>query len=62
MAGLKTYVPGLRLILKAAHRYATRYHAQLSVVLTTQQLACLTSTIQALADCLALLGSATPED
>lgn len=52
----KTYVPGLRLVLYAAHRFATRYQARLSGSLTSEQYTCLVSTIQALADCLALLG------
>lgn len=56
MASIKTYVYTLRIVLKAAHRYATRYQSQLSAVLTTAQYNCLVSTIQALADCLALLG------
>jgi len=53
---LKTYVFTLRLVLKEAHRYATRYQTQLSAHLTAPQYTCLVSTIQALADCLALLG------
>lgn len=53
---LKTYVPGLRLILKAAHRYATRYQAQLNTILTVDQYTCLVSTIAAIGACLALLG------
>lgn len=57
---LRTYVPGLRLVLYAAHRFATRYQATLSSTLTTEQYTCLLSTITALADCLAVLGQATP--
>lgn len=52
----RTYVPALRVVLYAAHRYATRYQSKLSAALTTEQYTCLVSTIQALADCLALLG------
>jgi hypothetical protein len=54
---LKTYVPHLRVVLKVAHKYATRYQTQLSAVLTPDQYACLTDTIQALSSCLALLGT-----
>jgi hypothetical protein len=53
--GPKIFVPGLVLALRAAHRYSTRYQAQLSLHLTTPQYTCLVSTIQALADCLAIL-------
>jgi len=58
MTGFRTYVPGLRAVLYAAHRFATRYQARLATTLTTPQYNCLTSTIQAIADCLALLGAA----
>lgn len=53
--GRRTYVPGLIFILRAAHKFATRYQQQLSTTLSTEQYACLVSTIQALADCLALI-------
>jgi len=56
----KTYVPGLVLIFKTAHRYATRYQAKLSVILTAPQYTCLLSTIQALADCLAVIEAPEP--
>jgi len=56
--GLRNYVPHLRTVLKVAHKYATRYQSQLSLALTPEQYTCLTSTIQAIADCLALLGNA----
>lgn len=59
MSGLRTYVPGLRLVLYTAHRFATRYQSKLSLALTSEQYTCLTSTIQAMADCLALLGNPT---
>lgn len=52
----KTYVPTLRFVLREAHKYATRYQPQLSQSLGSAQYACLVSTIQAIADCLALLG------
>lgn len=56
----KTYEQGLRLVLKAAHRYGTRYQTQLSGTLSSPQYTCLVSVIQAIADCLALLGSEIP--
>lgn len=56
MASLKTYVYTLRVVLRAAHKYATRYQTQLSAHLTEAQYNCLVDTIQALASCLALLG------
>ena len=55
---IKTYVPGLRFVLKRAHRFMTRYQQTLSNTLTEPQYTCLLSTIQAVADCLALLGNA----
>lgn len=55
----KTYEVGLRLILKSAHRYGTRYQSQLARFLTGPQYTCLVSTLQAIADCLALLGEPT---
>lgn len=54
----RTYVPGLRLVLNAAHRYSTRYQATLENNLTPAQYTCLQEVINALAACLALLGSA----
>jgi len=59
MSGFKTYIPGLRLVLKTAHRFATRYQSKLSGSLTSEQYTCLVSTIQAIGDCLALLGEPT---
>lgn len=56
---LKTYIPGLRIVLYTAHRFATRYQKQLSGNLTNEQYTCLISTIQSIADCLALLGNDT---
>ena len=56
----KTYVPGLVLILRTAHRYATRYQAALSGSLTAPQYECLLDLIAALASCLAALGTTEP--
>jgi len=53
---MRTYVFTLRKVMQAAHHYATRWQTQLSAHLTTAQYNCLVSTIQAIADCLALLG------
>jgi len=61
MASPRTYVPGLRAVLYIAHKFATRYQDKLHEHLTTDQYNCLVSTIQAIADCLALLGQPTPE-
>lgn len=52
----KTYVPGLRFVLKTAHKYGTRYQNALSAHLTTEQYTCLLSTLQAISDCIVLLG------
>jgi hypothetical protein len=57
---IRTYIPGLRLILKAAHRFGTRYQTQLQGSLTGPQYTCLLSTLAAIADCLVLLGEETP--
>lgn len=54
---VKTYIPGLRFTLNVAHRYATRYQSTLAGSLSAPQYTCLISVIQALADCLALLGA-----
>ena len=55
---IKTYFPGLRLIFKGAHKYATRYQTQLRLraVMTDAQYTCLLDGIQALASCLAAFG------
>lgn len=60
MAGSKTYIPGLRFVLGQAHKYGTRWQTQLAATLTEEQYNCLTSTLTAIAACLALLGKATP--
>lgn len=57
MAGIKTYIPGLRLVLGIAHRYMSKWQSQLSGTLTTAQYTCLLSTITAVSDCLAALGT-----
>jgi hypothetical protein len=62
MSGFKTYIPGLRLVLKTAHRFMTRYQSKLAGSLSPTQYTCLVSTIQAVADCLALLGDNTIVD
>jgi hypothetical protein len=56
MAGFKTYIPGLRFVLKTAHRFMTRYQSKLAGSLSPAQYTCLVSTIGAVADCLAILG------
>jgi hypothetical protein len=56
----KTYVPRLRIVLGVAHKYGTRYQAQLSGSLTSDQYTCLTSTLAAIAACLTLLGVTPP--
>lgn len=56
MAG-KTWVPGLILALKVSKHYMTRWNTQLSVSLTAPQYTCMTSTLNAILACLALLGS-----
>lgn len=56
----KTYEQGLRLVLRTAHRYGTRYQTQLSGNLSSDQYACLITTLQAIAACLALLGEVLP--
>lgn len=51
----KTYVPGLILILKAAHKYMTRYQNVLSTTLSPEAYTCMLDSITALASCLALI-------
>lgn len=57
MAGFRTFIPGLRIVLKTAHRYMTTHQNRLSASLTAPQYACLTDTIAAVASCLAILGT-----
>lgn len=52
----RTYVPQLRWVLQQAHKYGTRWLPKLGVHLTTEQMTCLNSTLQAIGDCLVLLG------
>jgi len=56
--GVRTYVPGLRLVLKEVIRYITRYQPVLNSVLTTEQYNCLVATLSAASECLAAIGSA----
>lgn len=52
----KTYVPTLRVVLRLAYKYATRWQPQLAENLSEAQATCLASTIQAIFDCLVILG------
>jgi hypothetical protein len=52
----KTYVPTLRIVLRTAYKYAVRWQPKLAETLTEPQINCLSSTIQALYDCLVMLG------
>ena len=52
----KTYVPTLRIVLREAYKYAVRWQQKLAEHLTETQADCLASTIQALYDCLIVLG------
>jgi len=58
----KTYVVGLRIILRQFLRYATRYQAQLSVFLSPEAYTCLLATITAANECLALVPVPEPVD
>ncbi len=51
----KTYVVGLRLVLRKLIKYASRYQAQLSGVLSEQAFTCLIATLTAANECLALV-------
>lgn len=57
----RTYIPQLRIVLRIAHRYGTRYQDTLANTLTAPQYTCLLSVINAIADCLALLEEPVPE-
>jgi len=59
---VRTYVPILRTVLYTAHKVATRYQSKLVGHLSTEQYTCLVSTIQAIADCLALLGQPVKDE
>lgn len=52
----KTYVPTLRIVLRTAYNYAVRWQPKLAEFLTEPQATCLASTVQALYDCLVVLG------
>lgn len=56
MPGVRTYIPGLRLVLRTVHRYMTNHQNKLSQTLTEAQYTCLLATIAAVAECLAVLG------
>lgn len=52
---VKTYVPGLIRILRAAHFYMTRYQSTLANTISAPAYACLQDSIAAVASCLALI-------
>jgi len=52
----KTYVYSLRIVLKTAHRYATRYQTKIEAHISPAAYTCLVDTIAAIASCLVLLG------
>jgi hypothetical protein len=52
----KTYVPTLRVVLRQAYNYSVHWQPKLALHLTSEQATCLASLIQALSDCLILLG------
>lgn len=56
----KTYVPGLILIFKAAHRFATRYQSHLASNLSPAAYTCLLTSIEAIASCLAAIEAPEP--
>ena len=51
----KTYVVGLRLVLRELIRYASRYQAVLSTTISEQAFTCLLATLTAANECLALV-------
>jgi hypothetical protein len=53
----KLYIDGLRAAVFAAHKYGTRYQAQLSLNLTGPQYTALLSFVACCADLLAKLGA-----
>lgn len=59
---IHTYIPGLRLTLRATQRYITRYQATLSGFLSPEAYACLADILDAIASCLALLETPVPEE
>lgn len=52
---IRTWIPGLILVLKAARHYMTKWNSQLHDSLTSPQYTCLMSTLTAIIDCLNLL-------
>jgi len=58
----KVWWKGLDAILTTAHRYGTRWDAQLAANLTTDQINCVRALMTAIAECLALLPKNTPVD
>jgi hypothetical protein len=58
---VRTYIPGLKLVLKTFLRYTSKWVSQLEDNLTSEQYTCLQSAIQAAQDCLVLLPDETPE-
>lgn len=56
----RTYQPGLYLALSFAHKYATRYQAQLQANLSGPAYTCLIAVIAALAECLPLIAPGPP--
>jgi len=51
----KTYIPGLRLALRALIRYATRYQDTLKTGISPEAYTCLIATLNAAVECLALV-------
>ena len=58
----KTYVPGLRLILREMIRYAARYQTQLAAVISPEAYTCLLATLTAANECLALVPAPATSD
>jgi len=56
----RTYLIGLYFVLKAAHRYMTRYQTTIEANLTEPQLACFNAVLAAIVECLPLIVPAAP--
>lgn len=56
----RTYLIGLYLVFKAAHKYATRYQDTIAENVSPDILACIVATIDAIAVCLPLIKPADP--
>lgn len=52
----RTYIPGLRLVLKAAKRYLARWQVSLEENLTAPQYTCALAALSAITECLIALG------